>query len=161
MLMIGALCFALLLPAAMVVPPGQQEDQQEIHGVLDGFVDAWNHHDAKAFAAVFSEDADFTNVRGVGASGRANIEEFHAPMFATVFKNTHQTFSATKIRFIKPDVAAVDAHWDMTGVTDPQGNARPARNGLLSFVMVKNDGKWQIVVMHNLDLSALPPPMGK
>jgi hypothetical protein len=47
----------------------------------------------------------------------------------------------------------------MTGVTDPQGNARPDRNGLLNFVMTKNDGRWQIVVMHNLDLTALPPPL--
>jgi uncharacterized protein (TIGR02246 family) len=161
MLMIGALGLALLLPGGMMGQPGQQADEQQIHGVLNGFVDAWNHHDAKAFAAVFSEDADFTNWRGTSASGRSSIEEFHAPMFATIFKNSHQTLRDIKIRFIRPEVAAVDVHWDMTGATDPQGNIRPARNGLLNFTMAKNDGKWQIVVMHNLDLSALPPPMAK
>ena len=161
MLMIGALCLALLLPGGMMDQAGQPGDQQQIHGVLNGFVDAWNHRDAKAFAAAFSEDADFTNWRGVGASGRSKIEEFHAPLFATIFKNSHQTFGEVKILFIRPDVAAVDVHWDLTGATDPQGKPRPARNGLLSFVMAKSDGKWQIAVMHNLDISALPPPMAK
>jgi hypothetical protein len=32
---------------------------------------------------------------------------------------------------------------------------------LLSFVRAKADGKWDIAVMHNLDISALPPPMAK
>jgi uncharacterized GH25 family protein len=46
----------------------------------------------------------------------------------------------------------------MTGATDSQRNPRPDRQGLLNFVMAKNDGQWQIAVMHNLDITALPPP---
>jgi uncharacterized protein (TIGR02246 family) len=154
MLTLGAICLALLLP--VMDQPGQQGDTQQIHGVMNAFVDAWNHHDAKAFAAVFAEDADFTNVRGMSASGRSRIEAFHAPLFATIFKNSHQTSTDIKIRFVRADVAAVDVHWEMTGATDPQGNPRPLRQGLLNFLMAKNDGQWQIVVMHNLDLTALP-----
>jgi hypothetical protein len=45
----------------------------------------------------------------------------------------------------------------MTGAMDAQGNPRPDRQGLLNFVMAKNAGEWQILVMHNLDLTALPP----
>ena len=84
--------------------------QQAITAVIDKFMDAWNRHDAKAFTAVFAEDADFTNWRGEGASGRSNIEAFHAPMFATIFKNSHQSYADIKTRFIRPDVAAVDVH---------------------------------------------------
>src|SRR5208282_5841498 len=82
-------------------------DQQAIVAVIDRFVDAWNRHDAKSFASVFAEDGDFTNWRGTGASGRSKIEEFHAPMFTTIFKNSHQTYTTIKSRFIRPDVAAV------------------------------------------------------
>jgi uncharacterized protein (TIGR02246 family) len=156
MLTLAAICLALLVP--VMDQPGQQGDTQQIHGVMNAFVDAWNQHDAKAFAAVFAEDADFTNWRGQGTSGRSKIEEFHAPLFATIFKNSHQTTTDIKIRFVRPDVAAVDVHWELTGQTDAQGNARPPRQGILNFVMAKKDGKWQIVVMHNLDLTALPPP---
>ncbi len=93
MLRMGSLCVALLLPAVLLGQDGREADEQAIHGVMDGFMDAWNHHDAKAFAALFSEDADFTNVRGMGASGRSSIEQFHAPMFATIFKNSHQKYT--------------------------------------------------------------------
>lgn len=119
MFTIGALCLALLLPGGNMSEAGQPGDEQQIHGVLNAFVDAWNHHDAKAFAAVFSEDADFTNWRGVGASGRSKIEDFHAPLFATIFKNSHQTLGEIKIRFIGPDVAAVDVHWDGSAGESP------------------------------------------
>lgn len=134
-----------------------ETDQQAVAAVIDGFMEAWNRHDAKAFASVFAEDADFTNWRGEGASGRSKIEAFHAPMFATIFKNSHQSYTDINTRFIRPDVAAVDVHWEMTGAMDGQGNPRPDRRGLLSFVMAKTAGQWQMVVMHNLDLTALPP----
>lgn len=138
----------------MFAQAGSEADQKAIREVMDQFVAAWNRHDAHAFAAVFAEDADFTNVRGIGASGRAKIEEFHAPIFATMFKNSVLKYSEIKIRFIRADVAAVDVHWEMTGATDPQGNPWPDRKGLLNFVMTKDGGKWEIKVMHNLDLSA-------
>jgi len=38
--------------------------------VVDRFVEGWNRHDVKGFAAVFTKDADFTNWLGTGASGR-------------------------------------------------------------------------------------------
>ncbi|MGD0630679.1 MAG: SgcJ/EcaC family oxidoreductase [Terracidiphilus sp.] len=157
MLHVGLLSIALLLPAALMGQGSQNADRQAIRGVTDGFMDAWNRHDAKAFAALFSEDADFTNVRGAGASGRAEIEKFHAPLFATIFKDTKQKHTYVTIRFIRPDVAAVDVRWEMTGVEDPAGNPLPVRHGLLNFTMAKDQGKWQIVVMHNMDLAAPPP----
>jgi uncharacterized protein (TIGR02246 family) len=145
------------LPLTVQGQTKAETDHQAIVTVIDRFVDGWNRHDAKAFAAVFAEDADFTNWRGEGASGRSNIEDFHAPMFATIFKNSHQSYTAIKTKFIRPDVAAVDVRWEMTGAMDAQGNPRPDRQGLLNFAMAKNAGQWQIVVMHNLDLTALPP----
>ncbi|HTA49767.1 MAG TPA: SgcJ/EcaC family oxidoreductase [Verrucomicrobiae bacterium] len=157
---IVAICF-LLLPLLLAGQTGEEADEHAIRAVIDRFMDAWNRHDAKSFAAVFAEDADFTNVRGVGATGRANIESFHAPMFATIFSKSHQEYTGIKTRFIRPDVASVDVRWKMTGTTDPQGNLRPEREGLLNFVMVKNAGRWEIVVMHNLEISALPPPPPK
>ena len=126
-----------------------EDDQKAIRGLMDHFMDAWNRHDAHAFAMVFAEDAHFTNVRGVGATGRAKIEEFHAPMFATIFRNSHQTFTDVKIRFVRAHVAAVDVRWEMTGVLDAQGNAVPNRQGLLNFVMTENADHWHIIVMHN------------
>lgn len=131
---------------------GTARDEEGIRKVLADFIEAWNKHDAKAFSIVFAEDADFTNVGGKSAHGRLEVEKFHAPSFATKFKDTNQKITETKIRFIKPDVAAVDARWEMTGAKDEQGQDRPLRKGLLNFVMTKEGGTWFITIMHNTEL---------
>jgi hypothetical protein len=50
----------------------------------------------------------------------------------------------------------VDVHWEMTGAMDAQGISGP-----IVRVCRIRDGEecrqWQILVMHNLDLTALPP----
>ena len=132
------------------------KDEESIKHVLTSFTEAWNKHDAKGFSMLFAEDADFTNVRGMSAHGRAEVEKFHAPLFATRLKDTHQKITKTKIRFIKPDVAAVDAWWEMTGAKGPDGQDIPLRKGLLNFIMTKDRDRWLITVMHNMDLPASP-----
>jgi uncharacterized protein (TIGR02246 family) len=127
-----------------------------VRKVLSDFVDAWNKHDARAFSMVFADDADFTNVRGVSAHGRTEVEKFHAPRFAAGFKDSSQKITGTSIRFIRSDVAAVDAHWEMTGAKGPDGQGIPLRKGLLTFVMTKEGDRWLIAVMHNMDLPAPP-----
>jgi uncharacterized protein (TIGR02246 family) len=134
---------------------GNSVGEMAIKKVLADQVEAWNRHDAKAFSMVFAEDADFTNVVGASAHGRAEVDKFHAPIFATIFKDTNLKITQTKIRFIKPDVAAVDAWWEMTGAKTREGKAIPLRKGLLNFVMTKESGRWFITVMHNMDLPVL------
>jgi uncharacterized protein (TIGR02246 family) len=120
--------------------------------VLAGFVEAWNRHDAPAFSMVFAEDADFTNVRGMSAHGRKAIEAFHAPLFATRFKDSHHQITEIKVRFLRPDVAAVTASWAMTGARTAAGVERPARKGLLNLVLLRHNSDWLSTVMHNLEL---------
>ena len=129
-------------------------EEEGVRTALADFIEAWNKHDAKAFSMVFAEDADFTNVVGVNAHGRAEVEKFHAPRFATTFKDTRLRITETKIRFIKPDVAAADARWEMTGAKSTEGQDIPLRKGMLNFVMIKEGNKWFITVMHNLSLPA-------
>lgn len=156
----AALALILILPAFAVsqtideksATTANTKAEEGIRKVLADFEAAWNRHDAKAFSMVFSEDADFTNVRGQGATGRSAVEKFHSTPFATIFKDTHLEITETKIRFIKADVAAIDAQWEMTGAKSPEGQDRPLRKGLLSFVMTREGGTWFIAVMHNMDL---------
>jgi uncharacterized protein (TIGR02246 family) len=149
------------IPAMSQTSPGGSEDKDRaaIAQTVDRFRDAWNTHDGHAFALTFAEDADFTNVAGVHAGGRANVEAFHAPVFAGIFKESHQTDKVRSVRFLKPDLAAVDIDWEMTGAKFPDGRPRPYRKGLLNWVMAKQtDGSWLILVMHNTDLTDYPAP---
>jgi len=135
---------------------GPAGDETDIRNLLKGFVEAWNRHDAKAFAVAFAEDAAFTNVLGVSAHGRMEIAKFHAPLFATVFKDSSLKIDDVTVRFIKPDVAAVDEWWEMSGARDRNGYEIPVRKGLLNLVMTKHDAHWFISVMHNMDLPVSP-----
>jgi hypothetical protein len=64
---------------AMGSPLDHEADKSAIEALVAKFNDAWNRHDAHALAALFAEDADFTNVRGEHAGGRKAIEDMHAP----------------------------------------------------------------------------------
>lgn len=133
------------------------KDRVAIEQTLERFLDAWNKHDAHAFAMTFTEDADFTNVTGVHAQGRANVETFHARVFATLFKDSHQTAQIRSIRFLTPDLASVDVDWQMTGAILPNGTPMPNRKGLLNWLMAKQPGgSWLIEIMHNTDLTNAP-----
>jgi uncharacterized protein (TIGR02246 family) len=57
----------------------------------------------------------------MSAHGRTEIATFHAPAFATTFKDSFLKIVGAKVRFIKPDVAAVDAWWEMTGANTRDG----------------------------------------
>ena len=140
-----------ILLSAQTAPPARPEEEG-IKKLVDSFVDAWNQHDVHAFAATFAEDADFTNVVGAGAHGRAAVEEFHAPVFTTVFKNSHLTVNNVQIRFLTPDVASVDVHWEMTGAVGSDGIPIPLRQGLLNWIVTRQEGRWLILIMHNQNL---------
>ncbi len=164
--LIAVLLMALGVPAMAEVnaDAGQAADTAAINAVIvDRFLAGWNAHDAHVFASAFAPDADFTNVRGASASGRANIEQFHAQAFQKMFMQSHQTAEVKKIRFLKPDVAVVDVRWEMTGALSPDGISRPVRTGLLDLVFTSSSGGWLITVMHNVDLTpvAAASPAGK
>jgi uncharacterized protein (TIGR02246 family) len=126
--------------------------REGIQKLLDGFAHGWNVHDAKIFSEVFAEDADFTNVMGMSRQGRTAIIDIHDTLFKTIWASSTLTITKSKIRFIKPDVAAVDAWWNLNGLKKPDGSDGPFRKGLLNFIMTKDKSDWVITVMHNMDL---------
>jgi|SRR5688572_6177252 uncharacterized protein (TIGR02246 family) len=123
-----------------------------IEAIAARLAESWNRHDAQALAAVFAEDADFTNVFGMVAKGRAAIEALHAPLFKSIFKDSQLTVIETGVRLIRPDVASVDVKWQMTGARDPHGNPWPNREGLLNWIATRRGSGWLVDVSHNMDL---------
>jgi uncharacterized protein (TIGR02246 family) len=133
----------------------EEAAQQAIDEIVSTITAAWNRRDVAGFGAVFAEDAEFTNVFGMVQRGRPEIEALHAPLFKTIFKDSVLTATETKVRMIRPDVAAVDVRWRMTGARNPVGEPWPEREGILNWVVTRHGGRWLIDVSHNMDL---PPP---
>jgi uncharacterized protein (TIGR02246 family) len=135
------------------------KDEAAVRDLVRTFETASNKHDAKAFASVFVSDADFTNVLGTMRRGRKAIEEFHRPLFEgdtskgnPSFKNAVLKVDEVTVRFLRADVASVDIRWTQTGSVAPDGRDRGTRKGLMSWVVTKENGTWQVAVMHNMDL---------
>jgi uncharacterized protein (TIGR02246 family) len=153
LIFMGAAAYAATLRVQRTAAP--PEDERRIAAVVSEFQAAWNEHDARRFAMVFAEDAEFTNVAGRTARGRLEVERFHSPRFATTFKDSRLTIERISIRLIRADVASVDAWWEMSGARTSQGDPRPLRKGQMHLVMTKDGDTWTILVMHNLEFS--PP----
>ena len=136
----------------------EANDEKPIRALVVAMGDAFAKLDAHAFSMVFHEDADFTNVWGMSAHGRKAIEDFHRPLLEgdgagpiPSFKRAQLTVLDTRIRFLRPDVAAVDATWTQTGAVQ-NGRDMGPRKGLLMLIATKQGGDWGIAVMHNMDL---------
>ena len=138
--------------------PGQPNDEKPIRALVAAMGEAFAKLDAHAFSMVFHEDADFTNVWGMTAHGRKAIEEFHRPLLEgdgagpiPSFKHAQLNVLDTKIRFLRSDVASVDAMWTQTGAVQ-NGKDMGPRKGLLMLIATRQGDDWRIAVMHNMDL---------
>ena len=118
--------------------------------------DAWNKHDAHAYADLFAEDGDVVNVVAWWWKGRAEIESNLTRMFASIFRESILTFTEVDVRFLTPDIAIAHARWRMTGARMPPGLPEP-REGLQSLTVQKSNGKWLIAAFQNTNYA--PPPV--
>jgi uncharacterized protein (TIGR02246 family) len=93
------------------------------------FVDDWNSHDIKSFAALFAENADFVNVIGLWWRGRPEIQKAHEALHATRMRNSHLVATETAVRVLRPGVAVTHVRWELTGDTGIDGVTLPPRQG--------------------------------
>ncbi|MBC8085596.1 MAG: SgcJ/EcaC family oxidoreductase [Hymenobacter sp.] len=150
----------LTVQAQTVTTAAISADETAVRALVTSFNNAFNAHDVRAFGATFAADADFTNWRGMSAHGRASIEEFHVPVLTVIYKNGTQKVVDTSIRFIRPDVAAVDVRAEVVGGMTPDGKAAPLSKFLLNWTVTRESGgQWLIKVMHNNRLSDMPTPL--
>jgi uncharacterized protein (TIGR02246 family) len=124
------------------------DDENAIRQVQTVQADAWNRHDAKAYAALFTEDGDCVNVVGWWWKGRAQIESKLTTVFATAFRASELTVTSTDVRFLTPTIAVAHVHWTMTGYKMPPGLPEP-REGIEIQVLEKKAGHWMIQSFQN------------
>jgi uncharacterized protein (TIGR02246 family) len=135
-------------------PTHRAAAQNGPEALVDGFVAAWNSHDMRAFAGLFTEDADFVNVVGMWWKGRADIRAKHEESHATRFKTTTVTSTGTSVRLLRPDIAVLHATWELTGEVDAEGKPGPSRRGVMQMVAVKQAEGWRIAAAQNTNLAA-------
>jgi uncharacterized protein (TIGR02246 family) len=150
-------CLALLtIYSRAQSAPGQTKsadaDSAAIKRVFVKFDENFNRHDAQD-TSVFSTDVDFTNMRGVHRSGPNEIAQWLAPLMTGTgtLSAAHRTDTVRSIRFLTPEVAAVDADSVITGSKAPDGSTVPPRKGLMIAVLTKMNGDWKIAIFHEAE----------
>lgn len=91
------------------------EAQAEIFLVVKALNDSWNTHDMAAYAAQFTEDADFVNVVGMHFRGRSAIEAVHVQIHRTIFRNSTLKTLDCSLRPLTPGLVLAHIRWEMRG----------------------------------------------
>ena len=159
------LAFELLaLVTPLVVPAfsaAQGQDEAAIDGAEADLQEAWNRHDAKAFASFFTEDADCVNVVGWWWKGRTQIERKVAEAHVFMFRDSTLTNNEVRIRFLTSRIAVVHIRWSMVGNRNPDGTPGELRKGIQTHILQKQEGKWLIAAFNNADsIPEVPFPTG-
>lgn len=136
-----------------------QEIKGAVESVLNGLVESWNRHDAVSYASYFTEDADFVNVLGMKSRGRPEIEDLHATVFRTIFRNSSLKLLDWSVRTLDGGVALAHARWEMRGHEIPPGAPfAEVRTGMLTAVLVNPEGRWLITALQNTDIVPISLP---
>lgn len=151
--------FALSLPRIARCESSEAQTT-EIRELEKQQQDAWNRHDAKAYAALFSEDGDCVNVVGWWWKGRAEIEKKLTAAYAFVFRESVLTINDVEGRYPVPEMAIAHVRWTMVGARTPEALPKP-QQGIQTQLLQKQNGKWLIVAFQNTNaIPEMPFPQG-
>ncbi|MDB5450806.1 MAG: hypothetical protein JWQ52_1934 [Phenylobacterium sp.] len=149
MLRLLSICGVLAgLAMASSARAGPSEDLAVVSARPQRFSEAWAQHDARGLAAIMSKDVDFVNVGAIWLHGR-DFEAYHDRILKGRFKASTNRPLATKVSFIRPDIAVVRWSWKIDGEALADGTPAPTRYGLMTFIVEKRDGKWLITNAQN------------
>ena len=138
----------------------QPSDDAAIRQVQERQADAWNRHDAAAYANLFTADGDVINVLGWWWRGRQEIESKLAAAFAFVFRDSKLTITDVQVRFLSPVVAIAHVRWSMAGAKTPPGMPELLK-GIQLQVLTRQSGEWLIASFQNTNsVPEVPFPMG-
>ena len=141
---------ASLLCSIGALRADQGADETAIRNLETRQQEAWNHHDAKAYANLFTEDGDVVNVVGWWWKGRSEIETKLARAYAFIFKDSTLTITNVQIRFLAPDFAVAHVSWTMAGARTPDKNTVPVpQRGIQTQFLKKQAGQWLIASFQN------------
>jgi len=144
---LGLACLACTLGigATGSASAGQAQDEAAVRALGDTFAKAFVQKNAELRASIFAEDGTFVTPRGDFLQGRvAMVKDFGPEAQQAVNGTTQAAFSNYRVRFIKRDVAVVDALLTVRNANGPDGTIIPAIPVIFFYVAVHHADRWLI-----------------
>lgn len=144
--------------------PLSANDESEIKKLIMSLQDAMNAPDLntykKAYSELFTDNTDWINSVGMYWQGKKNVLLAHETYFDTAFKNGGWLFTDMTIRQIgfHSAVVVVTEHTTKETHTSSGDRVQPGGESRLSFVVVKQNGKWLISHGHNTSVNQQAKP---
>ncbi|MEO3782417.1 SgcJ/EcaC family oxidoreductase [Actinocorallia sp. B10E7] len=124
-------------------------DLEAVRRLLEKLNEAWNDGDARAYAELFVEDADYVTFFGHNFAGREAIEESHRGLFEGPLRGSRLgEGEPPKIRFLTPDVAVV--------VQSVPAPADPSQWSTVTFTAVRTEEGWRFGSFQNTRRAPVP-----
>jgi uncharacterized protein (TIGR02246 family) len=123
---------------------GEARDEAAIRALGDNFAKAFVEKNAELRASLFAEDGIFVTPVGNFLQGRVAMVKEFGPEAQAVNGTTQAAFSNYRVRFIKPDVAVVDALLTVHNVNGPDGTIIPVIPINFFYVAVRHGDRWLI-----------------
>jgi uncharacterized protein (TIGR02246 family) len=142
---IAIACAASALASTAAAQSGK--DEQAIDAIVNGFATAWNTPGMPGLEKLFAPNADFVVVSGHWHKGRDDIVTYHRALLQRGYNGSHLTPVKIDVRFVRPDVAIAHAAWH-ADYRSREG-APAVRTALMTIVLTKDDGRWEIEAAHN------------
>lgn len=143
-------------PAASQVQahPDRAADREQITHILARWEQAWNTHDMKAFGTIFHDDGTWILWTGAVWKGRSAIQDGHAEVHKTVFRNSIQRERLEELTFVGADSAVV--RFCSTLIGDERSPDKLVRSRKF-LVVTRRAGVWGVSWGQNTRLADTVP----
>lgn len=142
-------------PALAQAPPADRSaERAQITAILARWETAWNTHDMRAFGTMFHENGTWILWTGAVWVGRQTIEDGHAEVHKTVFRNSTQRERLEELTFVGPDAAVV--RFCSTLIGDERSPDKLVRSRKF-LVVTRRAGVWRVSWGQNTRLADAAP----
>jgi hypothetical protein len=107
-------------------------------------------------AALWTRQGDHYEPDGTFVKGRAAVERLFKQEHDSAFKDATITLKIESVWMISPTVALVNGSYAIDGVRDAAGKDISLRKGLLTSVMLYEDGQWWVAASRTVIPFPLP-----
>ena len=141
---LALLACTLVIGATGSASAGEAQDEAAVRGLGITFAKAFVQKNAELRASLFAENGTFVTPVGDFLQGRVTMVKDFGSEAQAVNANTQAAFSNYRVRFIKPDLAVVDALLTLHNINGPDGTVIPVIPINFFFVAVRHGDQWLI-----------------